>query len=217
PRQEQVREAPQQLVANFDAEKSSDEEPSSSDNALKPSVATSATGFYKYRAPMSLVLPEGNAPAAEADADKPVRRRARRIFPEKTTAIARYPLLFDDVSAYYDTPKRATIVPSPPPAAPEPVIDPAELAAMRMKAIQRARTLLGQSKAPLALDELDGFRLRVGDRNFGLDELLLRIESLAVMGRAKEAQADVANVERLAPNSTALRQAQQLARSRFVR
>jgi hypothetical protein len=64
---------------------------------------------------------------------------------------------------------------------------------------------------------LDKFRKRVGDRSFGVDELLLHIEALAALGRAKEAQAEVTIVERLAPNSAALRQAQLLARSRFVR
>lgn len=156
----------------------------------------------------------------ETEADKPVRRLPRPIFPEKTTAIARYPLIFDDVSALYDTPKKPAASAAPPPAAPAevaPLIDPLELAELRTKAITQSRTLLGQGKAAQALLEMNKFRKRVGDRNFGVDELLVRIEALATLGRAKEAQADVAVVERLAPNSAALRQAQQLAASRFVR
>lgn len=148
------------------------------------------------------------------------KRRAAWKFPEKTYAVARYPTLLDDVvtdvSAYYDTPKRH----APPAVAsfePEPNVTPAEVLALRAQTVQRSRLLLGQSRAAAALAELNEYRTRVGSRNFGLDELLLRIESLAVLGRAKEAQADVATVERLAPNSAALRQAQQLANSRFVR
>lgn len=157
--------------------------------------------------------------AAELEDKRPRTRLPRPIFPEKTTAIARYPLLYDDVSAFYDAPKDAK-KPAPASAKPSDVvlaIDPAALSSMRSKAIQRSRDLLGQSRAAAALAELDEFRHRVGEHNFGVDELLLRIEALAVLGRAKEAQADVKNVERLAPNSAALRQAQALARSRFVR
>jgi hypothetical protein len=159
-------------------------------------------------------------PEPESEPEKTTRRRLPRpIFPEKTTAIARYPLIFDDVSALYDTPKKQADA-APPPAAPVdrgPQVDPAELLVMRTKALAHGRTLLGQSKAAQALLEMNKFRKAVGERNFGVDELLLRIEALATLGRAKEAQADVAIVERLAPNSPALRQAQLLARSRFVR
>jgi hypothetical protein len=88
---------------------------------------------------------------------------------------------------------------------------------MRTKTIAQSRTLLGQGKAAQALLELNRFKKEAGERNFGVDMLLLHIEALAALGRAKEAQADVAIVERLAPNSAALRQAQQLAASRFVR
>jgi hypothetical protein len=196
-----------------------DEQKLDADAPEKPAPAAESHNFYRSRAPMSWVSPAGNGSAPEVEDDKPVKRRARRIFPEKTTAIARFPLLFDDteLSAFYDTPKRAAIAPTPPTAAPEPVIDPTLLVSLRAKTVQRARVLLGQSKAAAALSELDGFRHHVGERNFGLDELLLHIEALAMLGRAKEAQADVAVVERIAPNSAALRQAQQLARSRFVR
>ncbi len=157
---------------------------------------------------------------AEPEPEKTTRRRLPRpIFPEKTTAIARYPLIFDDVSALYDTPKKQATA-APPPAAPidlGPQIDPTELSVMRTKALAHGRILLGQSKAAQALLEMNKFRKAVGERNFGVDELLLHIEALAMLGRAKEAQDDVAIVERLAPNSPALRQAQLLARSRFVR
>jgi hypothetical protein len=155
--------------------------------------------------------------AQDDEPSKPMVRLPRPVFPEKTTAVARYPLLFDDVSALYDAPKKAAAPPAAPPANPQPAVDPAEIPALRAKTIQHSRTLLGQSKGALALSELDGYRKLVGDRYFGLDELLLHIEALAMLGRAKEAQMDVAVVERLAPNSSALRQAQQLARSRFVR
>jgi hypothetical protein len=124
--------------------------------------------------------------------------------------------LYDDVSALYDSAQKKA-VPSAAPVEPEAKIDPSEVAALRNKVASRCRTLLGQSKASQALTELEQFRARVGARYFGVAELLLRIEALAVLGRAKEAQADVATVERLAPNSAALWQAQQLARSRFVR
>lgn len=157
----------------------------------------------------------------EAEPDKPVRRLPRPVFPEKTTAIARYPLIYDDVSALYDTPKKQLAAPAAPSASAPvdvgPQIDPTDLMVMRTKTIAQTRTLLGQGKAAQALLELNGFRKAVGDRYFGVDVLLLHIEALAALGRAKEAQADVAIVERLAPNSAALRQAQQLAASRFVR
>jgi hypothetical protein len=156
-------------------------------------------------------------PATDDEPSKPVVRLARPVFPEKTTAVARYPLLYDDVSALYDAPKKAAARPAVAAVNPEPGVDPADIPAIRAKTIQHSRTLLGQSKAALALSELDSYRKLVGDRHFGVDELLLRIEALAMLGRAKEAQLDVAIVERLAPNSNALRQAQLLARSRFVR
>lgn len=174
----------------------------------KRHIAT-VLGADSYAPPVNMLASE---------TDKPRKRRARRVFPEKTSAIARYPLLYDDVSAFYDSPKKVVSMTRAVPAAdPGPTIDPAVLASMRKKTLDRSRILLGQSKAALALGELDNFRARVGERNFGVDELLLRIEALAAQGRAKEAQADVAKVQRLAPNSSALRQAQQLARSRFVR
>jgi hypothetical protein len=203
--------------------------PAASGPASEDSVAIGAiagddmdepvTSDAKHRVVVSGEFDRGGTAedAPDISTDKPRKRLPHPIFPEKTTAIARYPLLFDDVSALYDAPKRVAPAPAVAVVNPEPMIDPAELAAMRTKTIQRSRTLLGQSKAELALSELDAFRKRVSDRNFGVDELLLRIEALAMLGRAKEAQADVANVERLAPNSAALRQAQQLARSRFVR
>lgn len=195
-----------------------------------PGRASGKTGFTGPRsnsvAPHADIYAMGPAPAA--DNDKPKVRLARRIIPEKTNAVARYPLIYDDVSASYDNaqglavpaaaaPAGAVPAAKLPTAAPEPMIDPAELMSLRSKALQRTRTLLGQSKAAQALSELDSFRTRVGERNFGVDELLLHIEALASLGRAKEAQADVTRVERLAPNSPALRQAQLLANSRFVR
>ncbi|HMA91185.1 MAG TPA: hypothetical protein VKP30_00805 [Polyangiaceae bacterium] len=175
--------------------------------------ATKARVFTSYSVPFSRVAD----PIAEPEEEKPRKRLARPIFPEKTYAVARYPIFWDDVSAYYDTPQKQHSAPAVAAFAEERPIDPAEVVEMRAKAIQRCRTYLGQSKPGLALNELNDFRSRVGDRYFGVDELLLHIEALATMGRAIEAQADVKVVERLAPNSAALRQAQQLAASRFVR
>lgn len=156
-------------------------------------------------------------PIPDAEEEKPRKRLPRPIFPEKTYAVARYPIFWDDVSAYYDTPQKQYSAPAVAAFGVERVIDPAEVVKSRATALQRSRTFLGQSKPALALNELNDFRSRVGDKYFGVDELLLHIEALATMGRAIEAQADVKVVERLAPNSTALRQAQQLAASRFVR
>jgi len=199
----------------------------SEDDSAKPrdigdSASTDAPGRHQLAYAGGFAAPAGLAEGAAEPDGTPVRRRPRPIFPEKTSAVARYPLVYDDVSALYDTPKKqpagsASIQPPAPPVESSPQLDPTELMVLRSKTITQSRTLLSQSRAERALLELDKFRKRVGDRSFGVDELLLHIEALAALGRAKEAQAEVTIVERLAPNSAALRQAQLLARSRFVR
>jgi hypothetical protein len=148
----------------------------------------------------------------------PQEPHAQPVIPEKTDAVGRFPSMGDDVSALYDSAKPLPLVKAPvKEIETTPDLSAAELQALRNATLQRTRTLLSQSKASLALAALDQFRHRVGAKYFGVSELLLRIEALAELGRAKEAQADVAIVERLAPASAVLRQAQQLARSRFVR
>lgn len=207
-------EAPAAIVADATEPPLKFDQPSeaSEQTSRKPLRAYfSDNTSWRTSEPSQLEIPE---------AGEKVKRRAAWKFPEKTYAVARYPTLLDDasgdVSAYYDTPKKQ-LLPSIASFDPEPNIAPEEVRALRAQTIQRSRMLLGQSKAAAALAELDQYRARVGSKNFGLDELLLRIESLAILGRAKEAQIDVSTVERLAPNSAALRQAQQLANSRFVR
>ena len=153
----------------------------------------------------------------EAVRDTVAETSLKPTIPEKTAAIGRFATLNDDVSALYDTPKQP-LASTNVPAVKEPeTISATDLLALRKATVSRTRTLLGQGKAAQALGELNRFRSRVGAKHFGVDELLLHIEALAELGRAKEAQSDVAIVERLVPASAALRQAQQLARSRFVR
>jgi hypothetical protein len=163
-----------------------------------------------------------NASNATSRSIEPLASRqeplAQPVVPEKTDAVGRFPSMGDDVSALYDSAKPSTSVKVPVKEIETKVdLSSTELQALRNATLQRTRTLLGQRKASLALAGLDQFRNRVGAKYFGVSELLLRIEALAELGRAKEAQGDVAIVERLAPASAALRQAQQLARSRFVR
>ena len=204
--------APREDNEGVEAENPADLDPDPGHASAKRRIATRAE-YVRSSVPL-LARPEAETEKTTA------RRLPRPIFPERTTAIARYPLMYDDVSALYDSPTKKPLAAATPPAPvsdPGPMIDPTELATLRTKALAQTRTLLGQSRAALALIELNGFRKRVGERHFGVDEYLLRIEALAMLGRAKEAQADVAHVERLAPNSAALRQAQMLARSRFVR
>jgi hypothetical protein len=162
---------------------------------------------------------KGNTePALDRNAAPATEANTAPAVPDKTNAVGRFPSLGDDVSALYDAPKSSANLPgNVKEKTTEPEINGAELQALRNAALQKTRTLLGQSKAALALAELEQFRRRAGSKHFGVTELLLRIEALANLGRAKEAQADVAIVERLAPASSALRQAQLLARSRFVR
>lgn len=188
--------------------------PESAETSLQNGAKSLDSGMPNWRAAAGS-FSDRSQPEPPEEVERP-KRRGNWKFPEKTYAVARYPILLDDVSAYYDTPKRQRLA-SVAAFESEPSVSPAEVQTQRGKTIQQCQLLLGQGRAPAALAELDQYRSHVGDRNFGIDERLLRIEALATMGRAKEAQADVKDVARLAPNSAALRQAQKLANSRFVR
>lgn len=179
---------------------------------LAPAVAE------PVRQVVAVAAPATRVPTATLGAADAIAPQSAPAVAETPAAVAQFPGDNDGESvASGQNEDSKAVLPLPPPVKPLPEIEPEALNALRARTLQRCRTLLGQSRAALALAELESFRARVGDRHFGMEELLLRVESLAVLGRAKEAQATVARIERIAPNSVALRQAQILARSRFVR